>query len=91
MMMPSRIKHLCITAITEISLHAMYVKHMHFILSLTSLLNFVYSQELLAAVENERNLRSMHNVHHIHENIVVNHVSHRNQLKTCSMIFSKLG
>ncbi|CAA2933284.1 Hypothetical predicted protein [Olea europaea subsp. europaea] len=31
------------------------------------------SQELLAAVENERNLRSMHNVHHIHENIEVNH------------------
>lgn len=31
------------------------------------------SQELLAAVENERNLRSMQNVHHIHENIEVNH------------------
>ncbi|KAL2458631.1 E3 ubiquitin-protein ligase [Forsythia ovata] len=31
------------------------------------------SQELLAAVENERNLRSMHNVHHIHGNIEVNH------------------
>ncbi|KAL6970384.1 RING-type E3 ubiquitin transferase [Sarracenia purpurea var. burkii] len=31
------------------------------------------SQELLAAVENERNLRSRHNSHHIHEDYAINH------------------
>ncbi|KAL6981490.1 RING-type E3 ubiquitin transferase [Sarracenia purpurea var. burkii] len=33
----------------------------------------LHNQELLAAVENERNLRSRHNSHHIHEDNVINH------------------